>query len=146
VRREEREERFELTLRARDLLHRKDLAFRRMEPQGKNQVLADIHGEVRELEYRIKDLSSKVSQRIPWLQAEVSFARSPWYSLRRSEVRIDVGENDGVFEGMRLCFYAEGDPNRICAGEIVSVGSDFSVVKPESQHERLKDGVVAVTK
>jgi hypothetical protein len=140
------EEMFELKLRARDLLSQRDLAFHRTKPPGKTQVLADIYGTTGNLASWIGELASTVSTNIPRLQAGVFFARSHWYSLRRSEVRIDVSESDGAFEGMRLCFYAEGDPNRICAGEIVSVGNDFSVVKPERQHERLQDGVVAVTK
>lgn len=160
IRLEGGEEIFELTLRVRDLPSQEDLAFSRMEPplprmgplfptkesRDKTKVLADIQGTWEDRESWIKELSSKVSKRIPWLPADVSFARSPWYSLRRSEVRIDVGENDRAFEGMKLHFYTNGGQKRICAGEIVRVRADFSVVKPEGEHELPKNGVIAVTK
>jgi hypothetical protein len=142
----EPQETFELTLRARDLLSQRDLSFHDVRPPGRTQVLADIHGTVGDPEYYVAELPSKVLKRIPRLQGEVSFARSHWYSLRRSDVRIDIGEDQGVFEGMRLYFYTKGDPNRICAGETISVDRNWSQVSHERGRILPAADVIAVTK
>jgi hypothetical protein len=137
-------ETFEITLRAKDVVRRKDLSF--PDPWGKTEVVADIYGTVGDPNSFMDIFSKKILHRFPRHHVQVSFERRHWYSLRRSDVCIKLGEHNGVFEGMKLHFCNEADLERICSGTVLRVDHRSSLLKPRAGCRPPAEGVIAITK
>lgn len=96
-------------------------------------------------------LARSIRDKLPRVRAETP--RSS-YEIAKSTLEINRGRNDGLFSGMRLCFYTYRDKARrrnvflekISPGQIESLDPNTCLVRPRPDRRIIPSDLVVITK